>query len=315
MRSWVKWAGVSAVLGLAAVASAVNGWRSFVSPDEVEALRQADPNLVILDVRPEKDYLAGHLPGAINLPGDQWRTPAVKAGQGDSQYIFRDANGKPDVAKYEAILSNIGLSRDRPVVVYGDHAGKATGSVPAAILHWLGQREVYFLDGVGVQQWVGSGRSLETTVNVNPPSSYDADPIEHFVWNLDDVLSNIGSKNVIFYDTRSAKEFAGIDKRDNARGGHIPGAVLIDYADFLDKEQKTVLPREVVEQKLAEKQITKDKTIVLYCQTATRTSLPLLALKDLGYTNVVLYDASWHEYGNRNDTPIETPEETAKAGG
>src|SRR5690606_8203515 len=110
-----------------------------------------------------------------------------------------------------------------------------------------------------------------------------------FVWNLDDVLANLGNQDVIFYDTRSPAEYEGRDRRGNVRGGHIPGAVLCDFADFLDSEKRTLPPEQIREQLLA-RGITPDKQIVLYCQTASRVSLPLLALHDLGYTNVSIYD-------------------------
>ncbi|PSQ77942.1 MAG: hypothetical protein BRD37_03855 [Bacteroidetes bacterium QH_8_67_23] len=43
---------------------------------------------------------------------------------------------------------------------------------------------------------------------------------------------------------------------------------------------------------------------MLHCQTATRVSENYLVMKDLGYENVAVYDASWHDWGNREDTPI-----------
>jgi thiosulfate/3-mercaptopyruvate sulfurtransferase len=125
------------------------------------------------------------------------------------------------------------------------------------------------------------------------------------------VIKNIGNEQVVFYDTRSSAEFTGQDLRGNKRGGHVPGAVLCNFEDLLDADKKT-LPPQQVRNILKQKGITPDKQIVLYCQTATRVSLPLLALRDLGYTNVSIYDASWHEYGNRPDTPVES-ESTAEA--
>ena len=50
--------------------------------------------------------------------------------------------------------------------------------------------------------------------------------------------------------------------------------------------------------------VTPERTIVLYCQTATRVSLLALMLRDLGFDQVAIYDASWFEYGNLERTPI-----------
>ena len=97
--------------------------------------------------------------------------------------------------------------------------------------------------------------------------------------------------------------------RDNRRGGHIPGAVSADYAELLTAD-RTVRSREEIEAIFAEHGLPEARAagrpIVLYCQTSTRVSLPYLLLRELGYENVHVYDASWHEYGNRDDTPVET---------
>jgi thiosulfate/3-mercaptopyruvate sulfurtransferase len=278
-------------------------WQSFVG---VEAVQQAakDPNTILIDARKPAEYAKGHIPGAINLPGESLRTPSTKPGKGDSQYFFRDANGQPDVQKYEQILSAAGIRRDQNVIVYGAHAGKADGSVAAMVLAWLGQENVRFFDGIGVDRWAEAGLELSTTPTIREPAKYVAKPTEQFVWNLEDVLANVGNKDVVFYDTRNIKEFTGEDKKDNQRGGHIPGAICIDYDEFLTKDTRTTIRPEQVRSKLLANGITPEKKIVLYCQTATRVSLPLLALRDLGYKNVYIYDASWHEYGNRQDTPV-----------
>jgi len=294
-----------ATLALSAgTALAESGWQSFLSPQEVQDLRRRDPKVIVIDARSPKEYAAGHLPGAINLPGDQWRTPA--SDRGPAQDLFTTPDGKPDVARYERWLGRHGISRDASVVVYGDHAGKPNGSVPAAVLHWLGQERVAFLDGLGADRWKQAGLPLTTEPTAPlPPTTYVARPAAGVIWRTDDVLAHLGKPGVVFYDTRSQKEFTGEDKRDNARGGHIPGAVLLDYAAFLAKDGKTVLPREQVRSMLEQRGITPDKLVVLYCQTATRTSLPTLVLHDLGYRRVALYDQSWQDYGNRTDTPVE----------
>jgi thiosulfate/3-mercaptopyruvate sulfurtransferase len=280
-------------------------WGVFLTPEQLKG-QLDDPRLLIIDARKPELYAAGHIPGAINLHGLHWRTKSAKAGQGDSQYIFRNDQGQPDIARYEKLLGEHGITPDRHVVVYGEHAGKVDGSVPAMILGWLGQEKVSFLDGEGFDRWQAAGFATSTETTRLPVAHYQANPQAGFVWNLEHVLSNIGNENVVFYDTRSTKEFTGEDKRDNQFGGHIPGAVLCDYADFLAGD-KTVISREQVQAKLLERNITPDKTIVLYCQTATRVSLPYLALKELGYENIAIYDASWHEYGNIAQTPKAVP--------
>src|SRR5688572_6941819 len=61
---------------------------SFIEPEELAAMATADKNLVIVDARKADAYAKGHIPTAINLPPSAWRTPSVKPGKGDSQYIY-----------------------------------------------------------------------------------------------------------------------------------------------------------------------------------------------------------------------------------
>lgn len=43
-------------------------------PVELDRRRKSDSNIVIVDVREAEDFKKGHVPGAVNLPHDQWQT-------------------------------------------------------------------------------------------------------------------------------------------------------------------------------------------------------------------------------------------------
>jgi len=43
-------------------------------PVELERMMQQGEAINVVDVRAAEDYAEGHIPGAINLPKDQWRT-------------------------------------------------------------------------------------------------------------------------------------------------------------------------------------------------------------------------------------------------
>ncbi|MBL0942683.1 MAG: rhodanese-like domain-containing protein [Alphaproteobacteria bacterium] len=45
-----------------------------VGPMELVTMVKEGAPITIIDVRAEKDFLEGHIPGAINLPKDKWHT-------------------------------------------------------------------------------------------------------------------------------------------------------------------------------------------------------------------------------------------------
>lgn len=287
-----------------ATAQTSTTWKNIISPFELERMIRND-EIIVVDARSTKDYLLGHIPSAISLPGSKLRTRKAKPGSGDSQYIFRAVDGSPDIGKYETLFGQAGISRDQTVVVYGNHAGRTDGSVAAMLLDWLGQSRVAFLDGVGIDAWQRAGFEPEMTPNLLPPTLYSARPRSNkFVWNLTDVLAAVQNDSATFIDTRTLGEYKGTTKRDNAKGGHIPGAVHHDHADLLDRK-KCVVDQDTAREQIDALAIPTDKPVVLYCQTATGVSLNYMVLKELGYDNVAVYDASWHEYGNTPDVPIE----------
>jgi thiosulfate/3-mercaptopyruvate sulfurtransferase len=289
-----------------APASENNAWKSLISAEELKS-RVNDPKLLIVDVRSANEYATGHIPSAINLPGSQWRTPAMRSPSKDGigQQIFRKADGTLDVPRYEKYLSDAGVLNEHEIVVYGNHAGRADGSVPAAILLKLGHKNVKFLDGVGLEEWKKSGGNVSREPRRLSPSKYVAKADSKRLWSYKDVLTNLNNKDVLVIDSRTPAEYSGLDLRGNLRGGHIPGAQLLNAEDFLDHQTKQTISFDAAKARVERLILDKDKTVVIYCQSGTRCSHKELLLKDLGYKNVVLYDASWQEWGNRTDTPVE----------
>ena len=122
---------------------------------------------------------------------------------------------------------------------------------------------------------------------------------------LDDVQAAIGNDNFAIWDARSAAEHRG-EKVFAQRGGHIPGAINIDWLELIDKPNDFRLVNlDQLQQRLNTLGLTADKTIITHCQTHHRSGLSYLAMKILGYPNIQGYHGSWSEWGNREDTPIE----------
>jgi thiosulfate/3-mercaptopyruvate sulfurtransferase len=113
-------------------------------------------------------------------------------------------------------------------------------------------------------------------------------------------------------DVRSPKEFTGeilappeYPTEHAQRGGHIPGAANIPWAQAVN-DDGTFKSAEELTKIYHAKGITPDKEIISYCRIGERSSHTWFVLKYLlGYPNVKNYDGSWTEWGNMIDNPIE----------
>ena len=284
---------------------------AFLSVEEVAA-RLGAPGVVLIDARSPEDFERGHLPGAVNLPPGAIRTTAGHPH--GKNLLFRLGGAGPeeprlDAERYAAVLGAAGVSADDEVIAYGNHAGKADGSTVLMVLDLLGHRgPLRFLDGVGVDRWVAAGHALEAGPGPEPtPAVYEATPRAGAVWTAGDVLARLDDPGVVLWDTRSAEEFSGENPRGNARGGHVRGARHLDYASLLDAEKGLKPAGQVAAERAAAGVAPGDldgKTVVLYCQSATRVSLPYLLLRGQG-ADVAVYDGSMGEWLNDDRYPVE----------
>ena len=94
--------------------------------------------------------------------------------------------------------------------------------------------------------------------------------------------------------------------RTAAVGGHIPGAVSI--FTLTHWEDKTYLkPPDKLEPFFEDLGITRDKTIVPYCNTGYFAANTFFVLKALGYPCVKTYDYSWVEWASKEYLPKVLP--------
>lgn len=247
-----------------------------------------------------KGYSDGHIPGAISLGGDCAKVLRTK----EQAIVFHDDKGNIEVAKYEKILGDAGISSDKTIVVYSDAPRITNATVGFWILEYLGQKDVRFLNG-GVEAWEAAGKKLDTAETKLPPAKYKAHLMKNRIATTDEVLKIAKGKvkNVQIVDSRTPGEYAGTDMRAK-RGGHIPTCDLnVSHVETFDKKTGMIKSAEELE-KLYGK-LDKNKRTIPYCQTGTRSTLTYLIFRAMGFKNVANYDDSWIIWGHREDTPIE----------
>jgi len=256
-------------------------------------------NLQIVDVRLPEQCPDGHIPGAVQLDYNK-----LVRRSGTTEGLL------PSPGDLSSLFGSIGLEPDQFVVAYDDGAG-----VDAARLLWTlevaGHKNHALLNG-GFAAWDDAEYEVSESPWLPRNTCYPVSNFNNSVVQLEDVLESIGRQDVCIVDTRGAAEFSGEDIRTKKgprcplRVGHIPGAIHFDWASAVDMTEEGALRDPYTLQiELQSLGITKDKEIIVYCQSNRRSSHTFLVLKWLGYPNVRAYTGSWSEWGNDANTPVE----------
>jgi len=263
-----------------------------IEPESLQT-RLTDPAVLIVDLCDPASYAAGHIPGAVHLAYSeliQVQPPAMGL--------------LPSEKHLSEVLSRLGLTPDQQVVAYDEE-----GNGRAARLLWtlaaLGHEKVSLLNG-GIHAWDAAGGALEAQFRHPARSAYPA-RLTHpeVIADRDYILSRLGQPDLALLDTRTAAEYAGIDVRA-ARGGHIPGAVNLNWTDAMDPQrQGRFQPDPVLHGMLEAHGVTPDKEVIVYCQTHHRSAHTYWVLRYLGYSRVRGYLGAWSEWGNDPTLPIE----------
>ncbi len=267
-----------------------------INPDQLFQ-SVSEPDILLVDLRCKREYDSGHLPNAVRLDYNclvEMRPPVLGL--------------LPCEEKLSALFSWLGLSRQTHVIAYDQDAGAA-----ACRLLWtldvIGHRGFSLLNG-GYSAWVATGLPTERRCHQPEPTTCNARIGNHGIRSKDQILEKLNDPNVVLLDSRSALEFTG-EEPLAARGGHIPGAVNLDWIETTDPARHyQLLDQHTLRMKYQSLGIVPEKEIIAYCQTHRRSSHTCIVLKSLGYENVHAYPGSWSQWGNCEEVPIESDDST-----
>jgi thiosulfate/3-mercaptopyruvate sulfurtransferase len=250
---------------------------------------QQSPRLLIVDLRPAEEYNNGHISGALWLDARRLNRSEKPVG-----------GLLPELEAIIAIAADLGLRNDQHVVAYD--AGRTTAAARLVwVLNAYNWQAISWLDG-GFAAWLASGAPISR----DSPSGHTGTDIaiEAVVHNMIDTKTlqkRLDDPALCILDVRSHAEYDGSDVRAEF-GGHVPGAVNLEWTEMLEKSSE-LHDDESLQLALDELGITKDKDVVVYCQTHQRSALTYVALKHLGYKNVLALDGAWSNWGNDPNTP------------
>lgn len=217
------------------------------------ALHLDDPAVRIIDCDPaEINEAREHIPGAVRLPLHPY---------------FRNQEtgiGVATAEQAEHILRDLGVSADTRVICYDSQGGLLASRV-WWVLWYYGHENGALLNG-GIHAW--NQRGLPTTSEwAQPePGNFTSAVKEDRIASCDVMMPHLNTGDLIPLDVRAVTEWAGNTPNPaNQREGHIPGAVHIEWRDFVDWDQAARFKSAAeLRDMLESRGVTRDKRVVPY---------------------------------------------------
>jgi thiosulfate/3-mercaptopyruvate sulfurtransferase len=263
----------------------------------------ADPDLRILEIcniRDDKTYREGHIPGALWL---YWKSACWH--ETDREFVTPAAMAQ--------LFGRLGIGPQSTVVLYGDPV--QYGSYAFWTFTMAGHRNLRMLDG-GRRKWVMEGRPLSPTVPRFPTVAYPApEGTSSMRVGRRNVRDNLGQSRRLLLDVRSPEEYSGERVSDYSfpvdygaeRTGRVPGAIHLYFKELLNEDDSFKSPDQL-RRVFTAAGVTPEKfdDVVCYCRLSHRATMAWIALSHiLGHGNVKIYDGSWTEWGSIVGYPIE----------
>lgn len=273
---------LSALLLPALVTAAPAGWQPLLEPAELAEILAATDN--VRPVRVTGNYRRGHLPGSVASPYEDWRGTGRNPGQ------------LRELSDYTALLQQLGISRDSPVVVV--HEGTDAADMGAATrVYWtlktLGIADVAVING-GYRGWVDAGLPVSTDEVTVPASHYQ--PAWHNQWRVTtaevEALVEAGEGNLI--DARPLGFYRGL-RATLGRPGTIRGAVNLEYTSWFDDSRLMAADR--LTAAMTDVRPPDTAITVSFCNTGHWASINWFVMSELlGRENTRLYAESVAEW-------------------
>lgn len=254
------------------------------------AQHRADANVRVLDLRDEKAYAAGHIPGAVHLNEAALRNPADK-----ETYL-------PTPEAFAAMMSRAGVTSDTHVVLYDDQNSRPSARL-WYVLNAYGHNRVSILNG-GWKKYAMENSAASTETPKVAETKFTPRGTPELSCPAPQLLAR--KLGVVVLDVRSPEEYAGTQTSGgSAKAGRVPGAVNVDWRENVAGPYGEFKPAAELQKMYAAKGVTPEKEIVTYCASGGRAAHSLFTLKLLGYPHVKVYYGSFSDYTSRPDAPVE----------
>ncbi|MFD5408648.1 sulfurtransferase [Streptomyces nojiriensis] len=252
------------------------------------ARRLGAPGLALFDASVGAHRAAAHrIPGArpFDLDGPL------------SDHTAPAPHTMPGAPEFTEAMRALGVEDTDTVVVY-DGAGVYSSARAWWMLRAMGFDRAAVLDG-GLPAWTAAGLPTSATgpVYEGPRGSFTARPRPGLLVDAAAVARALADPAAAVLDARTRDRFAGTvpEPRPGLRGGHMPGAVNLPFAELQDPRG---LMRPAGELRAAFRALTGDRErLYLSCGSGVTACVLALGADLAGYEEIAVYDGSWSEWG------------------
>ncbi|MGQ9425245.1 sulfurtransferase [Gilvimarinus sp. F26214L] len=286
-----RWLIACVLLSLAAPGLAVPaGWSPLLEPAALAEILDRSPEVRV--VRVTGDYEAGHIPSAVGVSYSRFRGPGNNPG------------ALPDMAALTALVQELGISAETPVVVV--HGGASAADMGAAArVYWtlksLGVKDLAILNG-GFEAWRRA--QLPVTTAVVEPAPSDFVPTWQGDWQVgtEDLEGLVDGGTARLIDARPASFFEGT-RASSARPGTIRGAANLSFTSWFGGN--SLMPAAELNRVLEAGAQGDASLTVSFCNTGHLAAINWFVMSELaGVENTRLYPESMTEW-TMADRPMD----------
>ena len=216
------------------------------------AERLDDPAIRVVDCDEFPAYQRLHVQGAVGLRVHHY----LKDTANDTHLMGPD--------EFALTMSAHGIGSEHTVIAYD-----GMGGLYAARLWWAldyyGHSDCRVLNG-GFEKWFDERRPVTRDQPHVEKANFEVGPGRDRMCRLDEMRDAIGREDTVIWDVRSRAEHTGEDPRQNKRGGHIPGAVHLEWLVLTVPPARSglLLPLEEMRRKLEAAGITPEKQVLVH---------------------------------------------------